>query len=50
MLPVDRLEEIANWLFSWAGRAKVIQPAELRELLIQKLQLALKMQQDQKCS
>lgn len=50
MFRVDGLEEIANWLFSWTGRAKVVQPAELRELLIQKLRLALKMQQDQKWS
>jgi predicted DNA-binding transcriptional regulator YafY len=43
---VDGLEEIRNWILSWAGSAKVVQPAELRDLVVEKLQAALKMQQD----
>ena len=40
---VDGLEEITNWVLSWAGNAKVIQPAELRERVRRKLQAALEM-------
>jgi predicted DNA-binding transcriptional regulator YafY len=40
---VDGLEEIGNWVLSWAGRCKVLQPKELRELVVGKLQLALEM-------
>jgi predicted DNA-binding transcriptional regulator YafY len=42
---IDGLEEITNWVLSWAGRAKVVKPAELRERIIEKLQAALKIQQ-----
>lgn len=40
---VDGLEEIGNWVLTWAGRCKVIRPKELRDLLIEKLRLALEM-------
>jgi len=40
---VDGLEEISNWILSWAGRMKVIKPAELRELIAGRLQRALEM-------
>ena len=43
---VDGLQEIANWLMSWAGGVKVIRPVELRDLVIQKLTTALKMHQE----
>jgi predicted DNA-binding transcriptional regulator YafY len=42
---VDGLEEIANWILSWAGRAKVIQPVELKEMVVGRLRSALKMQE-----
>lgn len=40
---VDGLEEITNWILSWAGSAKVIEPAELRERVLKKLQAAVEM-------
>jgi predicted DNA-binding transcriptional regulator YafY len=43
---VDGLEEIGNWVLAWAGRCKVLRPVELRELLVQKLRLALEMHAD----
>jgi predicted DNA-binding transcriptional regulator YafY len=43
---VDGLEEICNWVLGWAGRCKVLQPKELCDLVVEKLQLALKMQAD----
>jgi len=43
---VDGLEEIRNWVLSWADRAKVVKPAELREMVVERLRTALKMQQD----
>ena len=43
---VDGLEEIANWVLSWTGRIKVVQPIALRDLVVQKLKLALKMNQE----
>jgi len=42
---VDGLEEIRNWILGWAGSAKVVQPAELRDMVVEKLQAALEMQQ-----
>ena len=42
---VDGLEEITNWILSWAGRAKVIRPVELRELVVGRLQRALEMEE-----
>jgi predicted DNA-binding transcriptional regulator YafY len=44
---VDGLEEIANWIMSWAGRATVLQPAELRSLVVDKLRKALDMHEEQ---
>lgn len=43
---VDGLQEIANWIMSWTGRAKVIQPVELRNLVIDKLTAALNMHEE----
>ena len=40
---VDGLEEVGNWVLGWAGSAKVVQPAELRNMVIEKLQDALDM-------
>ena len=42
---VDGLEEIVWWVLGWSGRAKVLKPQKLREMVIEKLQEALKMQQ-----
>ena len=42
---VDGLEEITNWILSWTGRVKVVQPTALRDLVVEKLKLALKMNQ-----
>ena len=43
---VDGLEEITNWILSWTGRCKVIQPMALRKLVVEKLTMALQMNQD----
>lgn len=43
---VDGLEEIANWILSWAGRVKVIQPVELREMVVKRLQRTLEMHRE----
>lgn len=43
---VDGLEEIVHWVLSWTGRIKVLEPTALRELVVQKLKLALKMNQE----
>lgn len=43
---VDGLQEIANWVMSWTGRAKVIHPVELRKLVVEKLTTALKMHEE----
>ena len=40
---VDGLDEIANWVLSWAGNITVIRPSELREKVLLKLQAALEM-------
>lgn len=40
---VDGLEEIANWVMSWAGGAKVVKPNELREQVRSRLEAALEM-------
>jgi predicted DNA-binding transcriptional regulator YafY len=45
---VDRLEEIVWWVLGWSGRAKVIQPTDLRELVIDRLRRAIAMQQENK--
>lgn len=41
---IDGLEEIVNWVLSWTGDAKVLQPPQLRNLVITKLQQGLKLQ------
>ena len=38
---VDGLEEILNWLLSWAGRVKVTEPQELKDRFLQKLSHAI---------
>lgn len=40
---VDGLEEITNWVLGWSGRAKVIQPPELRGRVTEKLRAALEL-------
>ena len=40
---IDGLEEIASWVLSWTGQAKVLQPPELRDLVIGKLRQALEL-------
>ena len=40
---VDGLNEILHWILSWSGRVKVIEPAELKTLLVQTLEDALQM-------
>ncbi len=42
---VDGLNEIVHWVLGWSGRARVIQPVELRELLVSHLQAALTLNQ-----
>jgi predicted DNA-binding transcriptional regulator YafY len=43
---VDGLEEIVNWVMSWTGRVEVLQPPELRDLVVKKLESALKTNQE----
>ena len=38
---VDGLDEIVWWVLGWSSRAKVIQPKELRELVVDKLSQAI---------
>lgn len=40
---VDGLEEIANWVLAWTGRAKVLSPPELQQLIVGRLEKALDM-------
>jgi predicted DNA-binding transcriptional regulator YafY len=40
---IDGLEEIANWVLAWTGRAVVVKPLELRELILGRLEKALEM-------
>jgi predicted DNA-binding transcriptional regulator YafY len=40
---VDGLSEIVYWVLGWAGRARVVQPQELREMVAEKLATALAM-------
>jgi predicted DNA-binding transcriptional regulator YafY len=42
---VDGLNEIVHWVLAWSGRARVIQPVELRELVVSHLQAALTLNQ-----
>ena len=38
---VDGLDEIGWWIMGWGGRAKVIKPAKLREMVVEQLRAAL---------
>ncbi len=38
---VDGLDEILWWVLGWSGRAKVLAPAKLREMVLDKLRLAI---------
>lgn len=40
---VDGLEEIVHWILGWTGRAEVINPPELRELLVGYLRKGLEL-------
>jgi predicted DNA-binding transcriptional regulator YafY len=40
---VDGLDEIFWWVLGWSGRAKVIQPEKLREMVVEKLRQAPEM-------
>jgi len=42
---IDGLDEIVWWVLGWSGRAKVVQPPELRSMVIARLQQALQLQQ-----
>lgn len=38
---VDGLDEIVSWILGWSDRALVVEPAELRDMVIQRLESAL---------
>jgi predicted DNA-binding transcriptional regulator YafY len=40
---VDGLNEILYWVLGWSGRATVVRPSELRELVVEQLRKALEM-------
>lgn len=40
---VDGLDEILWWVLGWSGRARVIQPEKLREMVLEKLKVAVEM-------
>jgi predicted DNA-binding transcriptional regulator YafY len=40
---LDGLEEITNWVMSWTGRIKVLQPKALRDRVVERLKAALKL-------
>ena len=42
---VDGLEEILWWVLGWSGRVRVINPPELREMVLEQLRAALQMNQ-----
>jgi predicted DNA-binding transcriptional regulator YafY len=42
---VDGLEEIQWWVLGWSGRARVVNPPELREMVLEQLRAALQMNQ-----
>ncbi len=44
---IDGLDEIAWWVLGWSSCAKVIEPKELRRLVLEKLSRAIAMNQDQ---
>lgn len=43
---VDGLDEIVWWILGWSGRVKVIQPEELRQLVIERLTQAIAIYQN----
>lgn len=45
---VDGLNEIVRWVLGWAGRVKVIQPHELRKLVIDQHRQAIQINEDAK--
>lgn len=40
---IDGLNEILRWVLGWVGRVKVIEPQELREMVVKQLQAGLDM-------
>ena len=40
---IDGLEEITHWVLSWTGKAKVLQPRQLRDRVVEKLRQALEL-------
>lgn len=45
---VDGLNEVVRWVLGWAGRVKVIQPQELRQLVLSQHQQAIQINEDDK--
>jgi predicted DNA-binding transcriptional regulator YafY len=43
---VDGLKEIANWVLAWTGRAKVLNPPELQQLVVDSLEKGLALYQE----
>jgi predicted DNA-binding transcriptional regulator YafY len=42
---VDGLNEVAYWLLGWSGRVTVVNPQELREIVLEHLRKAVDMNQ-----
>ena len=40
---VDGLEEILWWVLGWSGRAKILKPEKLREMVVEELRSGIKM-------
>lgn len=40
---VDGLDEIVWWVLGWSGRARVLAPEELRQMVVEKLKVAIEM-------
>ncbi len=38
---IDGLNEIVHWVLGWSGRVRVVQPAELRDLVVEQLRRAI---------
>jgi predicted DNA-binding transcriptional regulator YafY len=38
---IDGLNEIVHWVLAWSGKVRVVQPAELRDLVVEQLRRAL---------
>jgi predicted DNA-binding transcriptional regulator YafY len=45
---VDGLNEVVRWVLGWAGRVKVIQPQELRQLVLSQHRQAIQINEDDK--